>query len=168
MISKPLLSSKAFWAKFGVTGHLPSSQILIVKPLQSIRPWNFFCNNHARDLLMKGVYILIFGKDLEIFCSFLASHPPLHRWEWNLALKSRPLVKIFFDWPITTDCHWWLFILYYYFYTRFNGLFSRTAWVSQYQKGNTSLNLNEAWDDGVFGCSGISWTICKQSAPHSW
>jgi len=49
----------------------------------------------------------------------------------------------------------------------FNGLFSRTAWVSRYQKGKTSLDLNEARDDGFWGCSGISWTICKQSAPHS-
>ena len=48
----------------------------------------------------------------------------------------------------------------------FNGLFSRTTWVSQYQKGKTSLDLNEARDDGVWGCSGISWTIYKQSAPH--
>jgi len=30
-----------------------------------------------------------------------------------------------------------------------------------------SLDLNEARDDGVPGCSGISWTICKQSAPRS-
>ena len=29
----------------------------------------------------------------------------------------------------------------------FNGLFSRTPCVSQYQKGKTSLNLNEARDD---------------------
>jgi len=43
----------------------------------------------------------------------------------------------------------------------FNGLFSRTTWVSQYQKGKTGLDLNEARDDGVLGCSGISWTICK-------
>ena len=49
----------------------------------------------------------------------------------------------------------------------FNGLFSRTSWVSWYQKGKTSLDLNEAKDDGVLGCSGIIWTICKQSAPHS-
>jgi len=49
----------------------------------------------------------------------------------------------------------------------FNGLFSWTTWVSQYLKGKTSLDLNEARDDGVWGCSGISWTICKQSAPHS-
>jgi len=45
----------------------------------------------------------------------------------------------------------------------FNGLFSRTTWVSRYQKGKTSLDLNEARDDGVSGCSGISWivqTIC--------
>jgi len=31
----------------------------------------------------------------------------------------------------------------------FNGIFSRTAWVSQYQKGKTSLDLDEARDDGV-------------------
>ena len=49
----------------------------------------------------------------------------------------------------------------------FNGLFSRTAWVSRYQKGNTSLDLSEARGDGVLGCSGISCIICKQSAPHS-
>jgi len=35
--------------------------------------------------------------------------------------------------------------------TRFNGLFSRTTWVSQHQKGKTSLDLNEARDDGVLG-----------------
>jgi len=33
----------------------------------------------------------------------------------------------------------------------FNGLFSRTTWVSQYQKCKTSLDLNEARDDGVLG-----------------
>ena len=30
----------------------------------------------------------------------------------------------------------------------FNSLFSRTTWVSRYQKGKTSLYLNEAKDDG--------------------
>jgi len=49
----------------------------------------------------------------------------------------------------------------------FNGLLSRTTWVSWYQKGKTSRDLNDARDDGVLGCSGISWTICKQSAPRS-
>ena len=49
----------------------------------------------------------------------------------------------------------------------FNSLFSRTTWVSRYQKGKTSLDLNETRDYGVLGCSGISWTICKQSAPCS-
>ena len=47
----------------------------------------------------------------------------------------------------------------------FNDLFSRTTWVSQCQKGKTSLDLNEARDDEVLGYSGISWTIYKQSAP---
>ena len=37
-----------------------------------------------------------------------------------------------------------------------NGLFSRTTWVSRYQKGKTSLDLNEARDDGVWGWQ----TIC--------
>ena len=35
------------------------------------------------------------------------------------------------------------------------------------RKAKTSLDLNEARDDGFLGCSGISWTICKQSVPHS-
>jgi len=33
----------------------------------------------------------------------------------------------------------------------FNGLFSRTTWVNWYQKGKTSLELNEARNDGVWG-----------------
>jgi len=32
-----------------------------------------------------------------------------------------------------------------------NGLFSRTTWVRRYQKSKTSLDLNEARDDGVLG-----------------
>ena len=46
----------------------------------------------------------------------------------------------------------------------FSGLCYRTAWVSQYQKVKPVCILNEARDDGVLGCSGISWTICIQSA----
>jgi len=49
----------------------------------------------------------------------------------------------------------------------FHGLFSTTTWVSRCQKGKTNLDLNEAGDDGVWDGSGISWTICKQSAPCS-
>jgi len=33
----------------------------------------------------------------------------------------------------------------------FNGLLSRITWVSRYQKGKTSLDLNEARDDAVLG-----------------
>ena len=46
----------------------------------------------------------------------------------------------------------------------FNNPFSSTTWVSRYQKGKTSLDLNEARDDGA---SGMQWqqldymqTIC--------
>jgi len=50
----------------------------------------------------------------------------------------------------------------------FNGLFSRTTSVSQYQKGKTSQDLSEAQQMlGFWDASGISWTICKQSAPRS-
>ena len=45
----------------------------------------------------------------------------------------------------------------------FNGVFSRTTC----QKGENSLNLNDARADGVWRCSGINWTICKQSVPCS-
>ena len=33
----------------------------------------------------------------------------------------------------------------------FNGLFSKTSWNGRYQKGKTSLDLNEARDYGVLG-----------------
>jgi len=46
----------------------------------------------------------------------------------------------------------------------FKDFFSRTTWVSRYQRGKTSLDLNEARDDKILGCSVISWTISKPSA----
>jgi len=46
----------------------------------------------------------------------------------------------------------------------FNGLFSRTTWVSRHQKGNHS---GFYWSERWWGGSGISWTICKSSAPCS-
>jgi len=46
-----------------------------------------------------------------------------------------------------------------YTHVPFNGLFSRATWVSRYQKGKTSLDLNGTRDDGVWDGSGISWTI---------
>ena len=54
----------------------------------------------------------------------------------------------------------------------FNGLFSRTTWVSWYQKGKTSLDLNEAKEDGVVGWQSHKLdhmqTICTLSVcPHN-
>jgi len=45
----------------------------------------------------------------------------------------------------------------------FNGLFSRATWVRRYEKGKneTSVDLNESGNDGVWGCTGISWTMCS-------
>ena len=80
----------------------------------------------------------------------------------SLYLHIRPVKKLstldFFS------CHWLLLLLLLH---PFNGLFSRTTWVSRYQKGKTNLDLNVARDYGVLGCSGISLTICRQSAPRS-
>ena len=53
----------------------------------------------------------------------------------------------------TTNIHW------------FNGLFQDNL-SKPYQKGKTSLDLNEVRENGVLGCGGISWAISKQSAPH--
>ena len=44
----------------------------------------------------------------------------------------------------------------------FNGLFSRTTWVSQHQKGKPFWILLK---QEMMGGSGISWTICKSYAP---
>ena len=49
-----------------------------------------------------------------------------------------------------------VWILHTHTHIPFNGLFSRKTWVSRYQKGKTSLDLNEARYDGVLECSGIS------------
>ena len=51
-------------------------------------------------------------------------------------------------------------------HTRLTTSFSRATWASRYQKGKTSLDLNEARGGVVWGCSGISWTVYKQSAPR--
>ena len=47
-----------------------------------------------------------------------------------------------------------------------NSLLTRTAWVSWYQNGKSSLDLNEARDDGALEGIGISWSTCKRSAPR--
>jgi len=45
----------------------------------------------------------------------------------------------------------------------FSGLFSRTTWVSWYQKDKTSLDLNKAREGVVLGRIGISRTIANNS-----
>jgi len=51
-----------------------------------------------------------------------------------------------------------------YNYTHLTASFPRQP---GYRKGKTSLDLYEARDDGVWDGSGISCTICQQSAPRS-
>ena len=55
----------------------------------------------------------------------------------------------------------------------FNSLFSRTTWASQYQKGKTSLDFNEARNDGVLGWQWhqldhmqTTYTSLRISTPH--
>jgi len=66
-----------------------------------------------------------------------ASIPPLSFYRPDALPAAQP----------TVSKHWWQQLLL----NIFNGLFSRTACISRYQKGKTSLDLNEARDDGVWG-----------------
>jgi len=54
----------------------------------------------------------------------------------------------------------------YYYYTHLMASFPGQPVQASTRKVK-SLDLNEARDYGVLVCSGISWTICKQSAPRS-
>jgi len=75
------------------------------------------------------------------------------------AIKNQPQE----NYEVNIHVHYYNYYCYYY-YTRLTASFPQRP---GYQKGKTSLDLNEARDDGVLGCSGISWTIRKQSAPCS-
>ena len=61
-----------------------------------------------------------------------------------------------------------MYTFYYYtrYYTRFQA-FYRTVWVSRYRKGKTSLDLNEARDDGVFGWQRHQLDHMQTFEPHS-
>ena len=52
------------------------------------------------------------------------------------------------------------------YYIRFNGLFSRTTWLSQHPKGKPFW-IGLYWSRRWWGGTGISWTIRKSFAPHS-
>ena len=56
------------------------------------------------------------------------------------------------SWQRTCDSSYLLHALCQQQQQPFNGLFSRTTWVSRYQKGKTNLDWNGARDDGVLGC----------------
>ena len=79
-----------------------------------------------------------------------------------LSDSKQPMATSFCDTQYNLNIYCQLLLLH-----PFNDLFSRTTWVSRYQKRKTSLDLNEPRDYGVLGCSGISWTICEQSTPGS-
>jgi len=49
----------------------------------------------------------------------------------------------------------------------FNGLFSRTAWVSRHQKGEISLDFNEARDDGMAVASVVPYANHVHLIPDS-
>jgi len=51
-------------------------------------------------------------------------------------------------WLVTVSAAATCYILLLLLLHLFNGLFSSTTWVSLYQKGKTSLDLNEARDYG--------------------
>ena len=63
--------------------------------------------------------------------------------------------------PKSCSTLWLDFLLYtniqILHYIHIMAFFSRTTWVSRYQKGKTSLDLNGARGVAVLGGSGISW-----------
>jgi len=101
-----------------------------------------------------------------------ASHSTTRPWHWcskitfttcDSLLRHQHGCEVYF---CISFCLFKLLLLILLLLHLFNSLLSRTTWVSWYQKGQTSLDLNQARDHRVLGCSGISWTICKQSAPR--
>jgi len=63
---------------------------------------------------------------------------------WTLNISPRHIDR--------RTCHQLRFYYCYcYYYTHSTVSFSRTTWISRYQKGKTSLDLNEARDDEVLG-----------------
>jgi len=73
------------------------------------------------------------------------------------------VIQLFLHLPVCMPCVcvWWCGpeilwnILLLLLLHRFNGLFSRTTWVSRYHKGKISVDLSETRDDGALGCSGL-------------
>jgi len=63
-----------------------------------------------------------------------------------LSDSQQPMASSFCDTQYNLNIYCQLLLLH-----PFNDLFSRTTWVSRYQKGKPSLGLNEARDDGVWG-----------------
>jgi len=53
------------------------------------------------------------------------------------------------------------------YYIRLVAFFSRTTWVNQYRKGKTSIDLNDARDDGILGWQWHQLDHMHQSAPRS-
>ena len=68
---------------------------------------------------------------------------------------------LFFRWhPVPLFCSCIINVACLMHKNLFNGLFSRTTWVSQYQKGKTSLDLNEARDGGF-------WNVVASAGPYA-
>ena len=58
-------------------------------------------------------------------------------------------------------CSLYYYYCYNYYYIRLMAFFSKTTWVSRYQRGKPF------WSKRWWGGSGISWTICKSFTPRS-
>jgi len=54
---------------------------------------------------------------------------------------------------------------YYYCTTRLTALFSRSTWLSRYQKCETNLEWILLKQETVSG-SGISWVVCKSACRY--
>jgi len=73
-------------------------------------------------------------------------------WHFMLGLVSDEKLLGLWSW-IFTDCGTSNVKVLLLLLHKYNSLFSTTVWVSQYQKGKTSLDLNEARGDMVLECN---------------
>jgi len=100
----------------------------------------YFSNKiNGSDFIIQHSETVIYFLCLFIYLFSIREHSQ-QKHSQNIGLQDNRAEKLHLQKPIKT---------YKLLLHPFNGLLSRTTWVSRYQKGKTCLDLNEAKDDGV-------------------
>jgi len=101
----------------------------------------YFSNKiNGSDFIIQHSETVIYFFVFSYLFIYLAFANTVNKNSQNIGLQDNRAEKLHLQKPIKT---------YKLLLHPFNGLLSRTTWVSRYQKGKTCLDLNEAKDDGV-------------------